>query len=285
MNREVYNNLEKMLEIENKSAVTFMRYAKAVREMEEYFKGKNLRKLKDEEIGEYAYYLHKKTKSTRTYNSKIAAIRYTYRKAIKRCVADCYLPLKRNNKKSERIIPSKEEMVKIITNCEDLELLCFIMLSVGSGLRRTEIATLKVKDIIKGRYTISVIGKGQRERKTVIDDATLAILRKYYGTKREENNDYLFSRKNYKGYVNANEITRNLRKYLNGLGMNYTLHDFRRVFATVMYKAGVDLVTIKRYLGHDSIETTMKYINVEKYEQKKEVSPINEILSKTSRGV
>ncbi len=282
MNREVYNNLEKMLEMENKSTITFMRYAKAVREMEVYFDGKSLSKLSDEQISDYAYYLHKNTKSTRTYNSKIAALRYTYRKAIKRCVADCYLPLKRNNKKSERIIPSKEEMVKIITNCQDLELLCFIMLAAGSGLRRTEIATLKVTDIIKGRYTISVVGKGQRERKTVIDDATLEVLRKYYVTKRQENNEYLFSRKSYRGYVNADEITRNLRNYLYGLGMNYTLHDFRRVFATVMYEAGVDLVAIKRYLGHDSIETTMKYINIEKYEQKKEVSPINEILSKTS---
>ena len=285
MNREVYNNLEKMLEIENKSAITFMRYAKAVGEMEIYFNGKSLKKLSDEEIGEYAYYLHKNTKSARTYNSKIADIRYTYRKAIKRSVADCYLPLKRNNKKTERIIPSKEEMVKIITKCEDIELLCFIMLAAGSGLRRTEIATLKVTDIIKGRNTISVIGKGQRERKTVIDEATLEVLRRYYVTKREENNEYLFSRKSYKGYVSADEITRKLQKYLNGLGMKYTMHDFRRVFATVMYEAGVEIVAIKRYLGHDSIETTMKYINIEKYEQKKEVSPINEILSKTSWGV
>lgn len=52
---------------------------------------------------------------------------------------------------------------------------------------------------------------------------------------------------------------------------------------TILYRLEVDLITIKRYLGHDSIETTMKYINMAEYETKKEVSPVKEILSKTSR--
>ena len=69
--------------------------------------------------------------------------------------------------------------------------------------------------------------------------------------------------------------------------MDYTMHDFRRVFATVLYIAGVDLVSIKKYLGHDSIETTMKYINVDRYLNKKEVSPINELFggTKSKQGV
>lgn len=283
-NREVYNSLEKMLEMENKSNSTYMRYAKAINEMETYLKNKNLSDLKEEQIGQYAYYLHKQSKSSRTYNSKIAAIRYMYRKAIKRPIEDCYLPLKRNEKKAERIIPSKDEMAKIIKNCKDIELLSFIMLASGSGLRISEIASLKIANIIKGRNIIEVIGKGKRQRTTVVDDVTLNVLRRYYKYNRVLDNEYLFSRRNHRGYIKTDEVTRRLRKYLEEMNMNYTMHDFRRVFATIMYEAGVDLITIQRYLGHDSIVTTMKYINIEKYEQKKEVSPINEIFRKTSRN-
>lgn len=282
MNREIYNNLEKMLKMENKSETTFERYAKAIREMELYFKGKSLKKLSDEEIFEYAYYLHEKTKSTRTYNSKIAAIRYVYRKVIRRVVLDSYLPLKRNNKIEPKIIPNESEMQEILTKCNDLELMCIMLLASGSGLRRNEIATLKVENIKKGKNIIVVTGKGQRERITIIDDKTIEYLRNYYVKEREEDNEYVFSRRNYKGHIKADEITRRIKEYLRNLGMDYTLHDFRKVFATILYILKVDLVTIKRYLGHDSIETTMKYINIEKYRQKKEVSPVNEILSKTS---
>ena len=282
MNREIYNNLEKMLKMENKSETTFERYAKAIREMELYFKEKSLKRLSDEEIFEYAYYLHEKTKSTRTYNSKIAAIRYVYRKVIRRVVLDSYLPLKRNNKIEPKIIPNEREMQEILTKCNDLELMCIMLLASGSGLRRNEIATLKVENIKKGKNIIVVTGKGQRERITIIDDKTIEYLRKYYVKEREEDNEYIFSRRNYKGHIRADEITRRIKEYLRNLGMDYTLHDFRKVFATILYILKVDVITIKRYLGHDSIETTMKYINIEKYGQKKEVSPVNEILSKTS---
>ena len=287
MNREIYNDLEKMLKMENKSDTTFERYARALREMDLYFKGKSLKKLSDEEIFEYACHLHAVTKTARTYNNKIAAIRYIYRKVLRRVVLDSYLPLKRNNKIEPKIIPSQSEMQKIIMDCEDLELLCIILLGVGSGLRLNEIATLKVKDIQKGRNTILVTGKGQRQRITIIDEEALKELRKYYSNERGEKNEYLFSRKNYHGHIKPDEITRRMKIYLRNLGMDYTVHDFRRVFATVLYIAGVDLVTIKKYLGHDSIETTMKYINVDRYLNKKEVSPINELFgdTKSKQGV
>ena len=205
-----------------------------------------------------------------------------YRKVIKREVGDAYLPLKRNEKRKERNIPSEEEIKRIIENCEDQELLSFIMLGVGSGLRISEIASLKVRDIKRGKHKIVVVGKGKRERETIVDEITLQVLRKYYVIRREYDNEYLFSRKTIKGYVKADEIGRKLKKYMEKQGMEYTMHDFRRGFATILYKGEVDLVTIKRYLGHDSIETTMKYINNEKYRIKKEVLPTEQIFSKTS---
>lgn len=286
-NREIMNNLEKMLEMENKSESTYWRYSKVIVQMMEYFKGRNLSKLKEEEILSYAYHLHESKISVRTYNGKIAAIRYMYRKVVKREVGEAYLPLKRNEKRSERNIPSEEEIKEIIEKCEDIELLSFIMLGVGSGLRISEIASLKVSDIKKGKNKIVVIGKGKRTRETIVDEITLQVLRRYYVKERKYDNEYLFSRRNnIKGYVKLDEIGRRIKKYMESLGMEYTMHDFRRAFATILYKGEVDLVTIKRYLGHDSIETTMKYINIEKYRIKKEVLPTEQIFSKTSiRGV
>ena len=83
-NKEIYNELERKLEIENKSKLTLERYTKTIQDMDIYFKERDMYKIKEKEIEEYVYYLHKNTKSPRTYNGKIAAIRYLYKIVTKK---------------------------------------------------------------------------------------------------------------------------------------------------------------------------------------------------------
>ena len=52
-NREIMNNLERMLEMENKRESTYWRYSRAIEKMMKYYKGRKLSKLKNEEILNY----------------------------------------------------------------------------------------------------------------------------------------------------------------------------------------------------------------------------------------
>ena len=281
MNENLFSQVQLMLQLENKSANTFGRYKSALMELEAFYPNRDLSTLSNDELRAYCLHLSNVVKAPTTYNGKVAALRYTYRIALNRRVDSYYLSLKRNPKRAPRLIPSRKEVKQIIDNCHETELACFFLLAGNSGLRRNEIATLKVNDIIKGRNLIRVTGKGGRERITVIDESVLKVLRYYYVKKRQVNNEYLFSRNTRLGHISADSITSKVNHYYAKLGMNYSLHDFRRVFATVLFLANVNIITIMEYLGHSSLNTTLKYINVDRYLDKKEVAPINLLLDDT----
>ena len=285
-NKEIYNELERKLEIENKSKLTLERYTKTIQDMDIYFKERDMYKIKEKEIEEYVYYLHKNTKSPRTYNGKIAAIRYLYKKVLKKEVEDILL-LKRIPKK-DKIIPSEEEVIMLFENCKDEELRLSMLLSIGSGLRIGEITTLKISEIKSKRYVIEKTGKGGKTREVPIEESVIEELRKYYKDTREriKGNEYIFSRNNYKGHIENEEIRRKLKRLNKEVGLNgYTIHDLRSVFATLMYMKTKDVVKVQRYLGHDDIRTTMKYINIEKYTNKKEISVIPRLILNRKDGL
>ncbi len=98
MNRKIYNSLERTLEAEGRSSGTYREYFANVRYMEEYFGGKNLKDITKEELTQYVAYLDKKYNKT-TYNNHIAALRYLYKKVIKRKYMLEVLNLKRIREK------------------------------------------------------------------------------------------------------------------------------------------------------------------------------------------
>ena len=54
------------------------------------------------------------------------------------------------------------------------------------------------------------------------------------------------------------------RKYGKAIGKpELAPHDLRRTYAQIAYEAGVPITRISRLLGHESIETTQRYLNLE----------------------
>ena len=83
MNRKVYNDLEKQLETEGKSAGTYREYFANVKYMENFFKGKNFNEITEKDLKKYIKYLNREYSKT-TYNNHIAALRYLYKKVLKK---------------------------------------------------------------------------------------------------------------------------------------------------------------------------------------------------------
>ena len=54
------------------------------------------------------------------------------------------------------------------------------MLGYGSGLRISEVATLKVSDILSNEHKIRIVGKGNKERYVPLPNITLKLLRLYW---------------------------------------------------------------------------------------------------------
>jgi site-specific recombinase XerD len=160
--------------------------------------------------------------------------------------------------------PTKFEKDKIIglRNRAMLEVL------FSTGLRISELINLKIKQIDKaGR--IFVLGKGKKERFVYLTPRALTILDKYFQT-RQDDSPYAFipyrglnspDKKNKK--ISPNYLQAKIKQYREILGINVptSAHSLRHGFATYLAEAGANPAAIQVLLGHESLDTTTRYVH------------------------
>lgn len=143
-------------------------------------------------------------------------------------------------------------------------------LLVGAGLRREELAALSFDAVItvtakgKNRTVLQVKGKGAKDRTIPVNDALAARLAEW----KEETGGGMVAR----SLGRAQELGERLsavgvfdvvRKHGVEIGLsNLAPHDLRRSYAQNGYEAGVPITQISVLLGHSSVQTTQRYLNL-----------------------
>lgn len=135
----------------------------------------------------------------------------------------------------------------------------------GSGVRRAEVARLDLNDVnLRDRY-VKVHGKGAKERLVIINKATVDAIQRYLGVRPRTNDPALFVGIGGKRLTPRHiwYIFKEMFK-ISGLDEKAyaTPHTLRHSFATHLLENGVDLITIKELLGHESVATTQIYTNI-----------------------
>jgi site-specific recombinase XerC len=133
------------------------------------------------------------------------------------------------------------------------------------GLRRSEAAGLDIKDWDAGSRSLTVRGKGDRERVVFVDSGAGAAITEWL-THRSSDAGPLFTPVGKNGRVTVRrlsssaiyQIVRRWEQRCPGL-LKATPHDFRRSTATHLLEASVDLLLVADQLGHASAETTRLY--------------------------
>lgn len=140
-------------------------------------------------------------------------------------------------------------------------------LMYSSGLRVSELLSLKLNDINFERGTIRVIGKGNKERIVPVGEFALEYVNKYILTVRKKNkgrnSPYLFLNKNGT-YLSRVYFFKQIKKYASEAGITKEVspHTLRHCFATHMLENGAELRAIQEMLGHTNIATTEIYTNI-----------------------
>lgn len=148
-----------------------------------------------------------------------------------------------------------------------------MILLYDSAARIDEILSLKTQDICLDSEapSIHVIGKGQKERVIALTERSCRHLQQYlavYHPKNGPNTELLFYTviKGNISKMSAANVERFLKKYAQqvrdiypGLPDCVHPHMFRRTRATGLYRDGVDLAIVSRFLGHAQLETTRIY--------------------------
>ena len=159
---------------------------------------------------------------------------------------------------------SAAEIKALIDSVKNVKHRTIIMMLYSTGMRLSEIASLKITDIDSKNMRIKVVqGKGAKDRFTILSEQVLLELRAYYITYRPQ--EYLFNGYTAGKPLSMRMIQHSIQNALIKLGLeskNYTVHTIRHSFATHLVDNGTDLHTVKELLGHSSLQTTMLYMHL-----------------------
>ncbi len=142
-------------------------------------------------------------------------------------------------KMGKRMLPSltKEEVEAVIGKAESARDRAIVSLFTESGLRLTELANIRLKDIDFGNRTIRTVGKGNKEALAPFGEQSEHYLKAWLA-EYHPNGSTIWG-------VNRWQIVVIMRNLKAKTGLPCNPHTFRRTFAVLLRKAGVDCLPIK----------------------------------------
>lgn len=172
---------------------------------------------------------------------------------------------------------SEDEVIRLLRTCHTRTVKgkrdrLILSLLVGAGLRREEMAGLTFADIVqqpimgKLRTVLNIRGKGAKNRVVPISDELAALLDDWAFT---VGGTGLVGRAVAKGdkvreSISAVGIFNIVREHGTLVGRpELAPHDLRRTYAQIGYESRIPLDQISRLLGHATIATTQRYLNLE----------------------
>jgi integrase/recombinase XerD len=269
------------LQRRNYSAITTRNYLRVVAEFAKYF-GKSPDKLGPNELRTYQAYLLQDRKLTPgTVVNRVAALRFFFVKTLKRHQFRDFLPYPQDRRRLPTVL-SREEVSRLIDAAGTLFRRTLLMTLYGTGMRRAELAHLKVSDIDSQRMIIRVVaGKGGKDRDLPLSPALLEILREYWRWRKPRL--YLFPTRTCRQrfdqpisdktvWIACSEAARRA-----GISKRVTPHTLRHSWATHLLEAGTDLRTIQVLLGHGDLETTAQYLHLSQRHLQAVMNPLDSL--------
>lgn len=138
------------------------------------------------------------------------------------------------------------------------------------GLRISEVIGLSVHDIFQQKKLLRITGKGRKQRLVPIAGESLHWLMEYLGNPRISllrggRSDIVFLNR-FGRPLSRMGIWKNLKKIVFEAGIDpqtISPHTFRHSFATHLLEGGANLRIVQTLLGHQSINTTQIYTNID----------------------
>lgn len=158
---------------------------------------------------------------------------------------------------------SDVDIAKLKDSCTITRDKCLISFLLATGCRISEVCELNYSQIDFQNLECVVHGKGNKERTVYIDSVTAMLLKKYL-SERKDGSPALFVGKG-STRMTPGGIRFRLKTIANNADVdNVHPHRFRRTLATNLIDRGMPIQEVAEILGHDKIDTTMKYVFIQK---------------------
>jgi len=266
----------------NYSEATRECYIRAVKEFANYFKCPPDR-LGLEHIRIFQAHLFADRKlAPNTVNQHLAALRFFFVKTLRRSWNTADTPYPKREKRLPKVL-SPDEIALLIDSAAIPFHRIILMTLYATGVRRAELARLRVSDIDNNRMVVRIQGgKGLKDREVILSKVLLETLREHW--KRYQPKEWLFP-----GGVNHNSdrpitpraVYHACRLAAKRCGLEKKVHPhvLRHAFATHLLDADTDLRTIQVLLGHSNLEQTARYLHVSKRHLSTAISPLDSLTS------
>ncbi len=246
-----------------------------IKHMEKYRKLKRVDQINKNDILAFLKSLHNRNLTVRTISRKLSSIKAFHQFLLLEKEVNSDVSKDIETPKQEKKIPdvlTVEEVFKLIDSVQNDDPIsirnnALLELVYGSGLRVSELLSLKVFDVHLVSNYVKIMGKGSKERQVPINHATVEALRRYLEKSRPQlikaENNILFLNQ-YGQKLSRQGFYKLLKKLSEDVGIYKVVspHTLRHSFATHLLEAGVDLRTLQELLGHEDISTTQIYTHI-----------------------
>ncbi len=213
-----------------------------------------------------------------TINQYNSAVRFFYEVTLEKNINYKRVPHAKKFKNRPTVF-SPDELLVFFDQINNPKHFAFYLNLYGSGLRISEMVSLKTQDIDKKRMLIHVRrGKGDKERFALLTEAGYQALRQYWKLYRPGNtHKYVFPDYTRTRHMSTRAFESLMKKKTEEAGLRKSIspHSLRHSFATHSLQSGTDLMTLKEMLGHSSLSSTAVYLHLSLVDKSNTRSPID----------
>lgn len=263
-----YLNIEKRY-----SSHTILAYSIDLRQFEEFinevFEKSNARDVNSEMIRDWIVSLSEKGISSRSINRKIASLRAYFHFLIKQGDIEKNPMTKilavKNPKRNPVFV--MEEDIENVLNLEYEDSFwgrrdsLIVELLYATGMRRSELINLEIKDFDFERNEVRIFGKRRKERIVPIHKDLIKRIENFYKESLSLNNNHSKLFVNKRGNaISEMSVYDIVKKSLSFAQVEKrSPHVLRHTFATHLLNEGADIMNVKEMLGHANLEATQIY--------------------------
>lgn len=258
---------ERNISVLGRSEKTFINYIRHLAAMSLHF-GCVPTELDSEQVLDYLYELQQrsKTPSQSYFKHTVYGLRF-----LLKTEGLPYEYLKLPEIKHEKRLPSvlsREEIWRMLSGAKLLKHRLLIGLLYGCGLRCMEVRNIELGHLDFDRKLLHVVqGKNKKDRYAPLSEHLIRGIKKYIATSRPEK--FLFEgenrgQKDFDSRYSQKGVQWAVKTVAKQVGIRKDVHThmLRHSYATHLLEDGVNILTVKKMLGHGDVRTTMIYLHV-----------------------
>jgi site-specific recombinase XerD len=257
------------------SASTRSRYLKTAKALLTYF-NRPASEIGRDDVRAYAELLRGQTGSASALRVKLSAIVFLFRRTLGRPTDVSFIAWPKDHAPLPTVL-SASEVHAFLQALRHPLYWAIAMVLYGAGLRIEEALSLEVGDVDGERGVLRVRhGKGDRAREAKLSPTLYQALREYWARERPLH-PYLFASRRT-GRPPTQAAVRSAFAAAGeqaGITKPVRPHVLRHSFATHLLDAGTDVRVIQTLLGHESLQTTMRYTRVSTTLMQRTPSPLD----------